>query len=572
MKLRTPLSFFSATFFASLGIAPLNACGGSVTGDVGGGVGDSGTGGAGGGSGGEATTGGMPPTGGATWGGGGYSTGGMSPTGGAIWGGGAGGVLATGGFGGNSCGAEYGLLASGGMPGTGGAIVTYLPCRNPAPLLGPGGESTGYVTCDGSTIHRAAKLACANPLPRAAACDSGYPPDAGYSTCTYDSDCTAGPHGYCELGPFGYPGCQCNYGCVQDADCAAGQICLCGNPVGQCVSATCTVDQDCGQGLCLSYQAMPGCPSLGFSCQAQGDTCASDSDCACMAGQCALVGANHQCQPIQCVVGRPFLVLGETRLASTVRRSDWASAAAPDVSGLGTEARQALTARWTEIGLMEHASIAAFARFALDLLSLGAPPELVTRTQEAMRDETVHARDAFALASAYAGAKVGPGALRADGSLTGRSALEIFRTTVLEGCIGETVAAVEATESLAHAIDPTVREVLGRVAADETRHAELAWKFVQWMMVEGPAELRAVAASELTLLVRSQAAAAPGGGNDSGVHDAALRAHGVLDPGTRDEIRHRVLRDVVLPCVEALVRSSRAVATDAAPRAAFGQA
>jgi hypothetical protein len=36
-----------------------------------------------------------------------------------------------------------------------------------------------------------------------------------------------------------------------------------------------------------------------------------------------------------------------------------------------------LAKHWTEVALMAHASIAAFARFSLDALSLGAPPELL---------------------------------------------------------------------------------------------------------------------------------------------------------------------------------------------------
>ena len=122
-----------------------------------------------------------------------------------------------------------------------------------------------------------------------------------------------------------------------------------------------------------------------------------------------------------------------------------------DTPGLAVRAE--LATRWTEVALMEHASIAAFARFALEILSLGAPPELLVQTHAAMTDETVHARDAFALASAYAGRAVGPGALDVGAALSSRTPLDIVRTTILEGCIGETVAAVEAAEAREHATD-----------------------------------------------------------------------------------------------------------------------
>lgn len=432
----------------------------------------------------------------------------------------------------------------------------YMPCRNPAPLLGPSGEDTGYVTCDGSTIHRTAQVDCPSALPRAETCQSSYPYDSGVAPgCTQDSDCVESPHGYCAGVPGGI-GCYCNYGCIRDADCASGQICLCGTPAGRCVASTCETDQSCGQGLCLSYEPMPGCPSISFACQTADDTCASDSDCTGSGGMCSLVNGVHACQGISCAIGRPFLVEGKTRLASLERRSDWVSSATPDLAGLSVPARATLGARWAEIGLMEHASIAAFARFALELLSLGAPPELVARTQEAMRDETLHARDAFALASAYTGAPIGPGALGLEGALGSRTPLDIVSTAILEGCIGETVAAVEAAEALARATDPAVRSVLGRVAEDEARHAELAWQFVKWALDRGPEALRRAAAAELERVIRCEVERCRGARALAEGADPSLSAHGVLDAGTRAEIRRQVLTEIIDPCARALMAAA----------------
>lgn len=530
MKLRTPLSMYSATFLASLGLAPLTACGGAVTSDSGGG-GTGGTGGTGGlGTGGFSSDGGYGP-GGSTTSTGGWTDGGASGS-------------------------------TGGIPDTGG-VPTWLPCSNPTPLFGPNGTPTGYVTCDGGSIHRPAQVDCPSLVPRAEACQPYISYDAGIGGgCTHDSDCTALANGYCMPG-IQIPGCLCNYGCIRDADCAQGQICLCGDPMGRCVSSTCITDQACGQGTCLSYEAMPGCSVTAFACQQLGDTCVSDADCAATGGMCSLVDGFHTCQPVSCVIGRPFLVQGEPRLARLERRTDWASAATPGIAELTPETRESLAARWTEIALMEHASVAAFARFALELLSLGAPPDLLARTQEAMRDETLHARDAFALASRYAGVPLGPGALAIEGSLNSRSPLEIVTTAILEGCIGETVAAVEAAECLAHATDPAVRKILSRVARDETRHAVLAWQFVRWVLVHGPVEIRRAAAAALTRVVRSEIDRSKDGCFEVEEHtgDAALRAHGVLGVQTRAEIRRQVLTDIIEPCARSLVA---ATATDRA--------
>jgi hypothetical protein len=54
------------------------------------------------------------------------------------------------------------------------------------------------------------------------------------------------------------------------------------------------------------------------------------------------------------------------------------------------------------------------------------------------------------------------------------------------------VAALEAAEARSHCNDPVARAALQRIAADETRHAQLAWRFVAWALDTGPASLRGV--------------------------------------------------------------------------------
>jgi hypothetical protein len=261
---------------------------------------------------------------------------------------------------------------------------------------------------------------------------------------------------------------------------------------------------------------------------------------------------HHECAPMHiCSTGRPFLVQGDARVASLARGREWCSNLSPDVSKLDARARARCAARWTDIALMEHASIAAFARFSLDLLAFGAPPELVALAQNAMADETVHARDAFALASAYAGRPLAPGALDVAHALDRGSFLDVVRTTILEGCIGETVAAVEATEALAHATDPAVRSALARVAVDEARHAELAFKFVRFVLETGSRELVVGAAKEIRGAVAAYLEAQLGEpAEDDG---PSLLAHGVLSEGARRRLSRRALKEVVEPCLAALL-------------------
>ena len=66
------------------------------------------------------------------------------------------------------------------------------------------------------------------------------------------------------------------------------------------------------------------------------------------------------------------------------------------------EARAVLAEHWTQEAAFEHASIASFARLTLDLLSVGAPPDLLDAARATL-DEIEHARITFALATATAG-------------------------------------------------------------------------------------------------------------------------------------------------------------------------
>jgi hypothetical protein len=258
------------------------------------------------------------------------------------------------------------------------------------------------------------------------------------------------------------------------------------------------------------------------------------------------------CVDPQCAIGRPFLVAGNERLAGVIARADWSAAdISPQLDHLSTTERAALAAHWTQTAQMEHASVAAFARFVLQLLSRGAPPDLIHAAQDAMRDETEHARLCFALAGAYAGSAIGPAPLSLDGALEDQDARGILVGTILEGCIGETVAAIEAAEAAAHAVDPAVAAVLSRIAADETRHAELAWRYLAWALATGDEDLRDVARRTF-----AQARAAAGS-FDPASQPTEDSARWLSLGRTTDEVRARLRREamdrVIAPCAARLL-------------------
>jgi hypothetical protein len=211
---------------------------------------------------------------------------------------------------------------------------------------------------------------------------------------------------------------------------------------------------------------------------------------------------------------------------------------------------------------MEHASIGAFARFVLQLLAVGAPQDLVLDAQRAMSDETTHARLAFGLASAYAGHDLGPGPLALDGCLEAVDLRTVVSEVFAEGCVGETIAAVEAREALQHVQDPAVHHVLETIAADETRHAELAWHTLAWAIeVGGPGVRDAVAAAiaaaqEQHDVVRDGTTERP---------SDALVAHGILGRAQQRQLRRSVLAGIVLPCASRLLAPKGAVRSTVAP-------
>ncbi len=217
--------------------------------------------------------------------------------------------------------------------------------------------------------------------------------------------------------------------------------------------------------------------------------------------------------------------------------------------------RRRLADGWLQAALAEHASIASFARFTLQLLAIGAPADLVFAAQRAGLDEVDHARRSFRLASRYAGTPLGPGPLPLHGDLLGPLDLAaLAEAATREGCVGETLSALEAAEALAGATDPEVREVLTAIAADEARHAELSWAFVRWCLGVAPVQdaVRDVVRRVLDGAVAAQVPVPP-----ADPDEATLRAHGRLTDRCRARVHARGLVEVVGPAARALIPPAR---------------
>jgi hypothetical protein len=194
----------------------------------------------------------------------------------------------------------------------------------------------------------------------------------------------------------------------------------------------------------------------------------------------------------------------------------------------------------------------------------GAP---IASAPGAQADEIVHAQDCFALARRHGAGDIGPGPLPLAGALVETELREMVLGTIAEGCIGETVAALEAAEACAHCADPVARAVLERIAEDETRHAQLAWRFVSWALETGPGSLRGQVRAAFAREVETALPAA----SLSSELDRRLLEHGLMTDALRVALRARVLREVIAPCADALLASAGSSAC-AAERAAQASA
>lgn len=228
----------------------------------------------------------------------------------------------------------------------------------------------------------------------------------------------------------------------------------------------------------------------------------------------------------------------------------WEALRALELASLPPALRARLSELWARDALLEHASVASFSKFSLHLMAVAAPPALLHDAHQAALDEIQHARLCFALASAYAGDPLGPGPLPLEGDLLGALDLPtITAAAVREGCIGETLASLEASEAHELARTAAPREALGTIAEDEARHAELAWKFVRWALDRN--EAGTFEAVQRAFTEALQAPTSPLAPEDP--LDDALAHHGRLSERRRRQLWREGLFEVVRPAAQALL-------------------
>lgn len=225
------------------------------------------------------------------------------------------------------------------------------------------------------------------------------------------------------------------------------------------------------------------------------------------------------------------------------------------VEGMPLALRRRLAALWLDDATAEHASVASFARATLELLAVGAPPELVFAAQQASLDEVRHAQTCFTLAALYAGEAAEPGPLPVP-TLRSPDLLSLACDTFLEGCVGETLAALAALRAARHCQIPAVREALTGIADDEARHAELAWATLAYAARNGGPEVaEAVRALAEPLRAAAMAEPSPMPDDDDADADAELPAalllaHGRLPAAVLAEARRDAWLEILGPTLD----------------------
>ncbi|MFT5681998.1 MAG: hypothetical protein ACI8RZ_002916 [Myxococcota bacterium] len=242
--------------------------------------------------------------------------------------------------------------------------------------------------------------------------------------------------------------------------------------------------------------------------------------------------------------GRPFTVAAEVRTTVPTARTDWRTDCSVDPSSLTPGCRSALAAHYLRIAAAEHASVASFHRFALELLHLGAPPELLLATHQAASDEVRHAQVAYGLACSFGAPPTGPAPLDVRGALdVDLRPAGVMQRLIDEACVGETISALRLRHIAAQVTDPALAGIIHGIAADEERHAALGWRTLRWLLEAHP-ELRTEAQSRLTEVTPPSTAAAS--------VPAGLEAWGLLSVESRADIAQQALERVIQPAAAAL--------------------
>jgi len=298
---------------------------------------------------------------------------------------------------------------------------------------------------------------------------------------------------------------------------------------------------------CPVRPEIPGCP-----CENSGP---HSSHCSAWRNYCYHPTVKENCRKM-CGLCRPQYMIGRPYTSSESEDGIFTSEAAEcptttwnkdadtvDVpSWLSAEQRAVVAEAWTTNGLGEHASVASFSRFTIELMALQAPASLLAKAQKAALEEANHAELSFEIASAFKGSPVGPGEFPAHSMSITNDLGTLIKNVFSEGVVGESVASIVAGYKARAASEGRVKAVLEQITEEEARHAQLAIDTLRWALSVDPSlRDQLLAAMPRT----SEVTASP-------AFLGPMSEFGVLSREAESWISNHALHHVVLPRVWAL--------------------
>jgi hypothetical protein len=137
--------------------------------------------------------------------------------------------------------------------------------------------------------------------------------------------------------------------------------------------------------------------------------------------------------------------------------------------------------RLAAMAYLEAVSVHAFHRLERELAAHGGPPSLLRDARRARRDEVRHTAMTARLArSRGASPRLPDAAARSTEPV--RPLFEVALENAVEGCVRETYGAVLGLVEAQASPDAELRRAMRSIAADECRHAELAWAVHAWAL------------------------------------------------------------------------------------------
>ena len=210
----------------------------------------------------------------------------------------------------------------------------------------------------------------------------------------------------------------------------------------------------------------------------------------------------------------------------------------------------------TRLALGEYTAVDLFARIASALAAVGAPFDLIAAATCIPTDEIRHADYAMRFAALCAGKE--SVTIHLDKRLLKPprrrgSILDQLDFSMLEiSAIGETLACALLGACADRATDPVAKALFDTILSDEIHHARLGWYYLSWRAPQWTLRERQRVADQAGKFVLDVEMRFARGRDAPRGSQRAARALGVLETRGQREVVRAVMRDQIVPGLDAL--------------------